>query len=153
MNSMNTLARFLINFNAWIIQATGGRIGSNLAGMSILLLETIGRKSGRRYVTPLAFFRDGANYIIVASNGGSDRDPQWYRNLLARPQVTIQLRGRTIIVEARTATEEEYPRLWELVTRQNPMYLGYQNRTRRRIPLVILSQPPDYGYPGPAHRV
>lgn len=150
---MNILVRFLINLNTWLFRATNGRITGRLAGLDILLLDTVGRKSGRHYIKPLAYFRDGANYIIVASNGGNARHPQWYLNLLAQPRVTIQVGGRTVPVEARMVTEQEYPRLWDLVTTTNPMYRGYQKRTTRQIPLVILSRPPDYGYPGPAHHV
>lgn len=144
---MRLFVRFLIALNTRLYRMTGGRISGRLAGLSILLLETVGRKSSKRSVTPLAYFPDGANYILVASNGGNALNPQWYLNLLAQPRVHIQIGDRVLAVQARPAPAQDYDRLWQLVTRQSPMYRNYQKRTLRKIPLIVLSREPDYGYP------
>jgi deazaflavin-dependent oxidoreductase (nitroreductase family) len=104
-----------------------------------LLLQTVGRKSGKAYTTPLAYYRDGERYLIVASNWGSEAHPHWFYNLVASPGASIQTQQGTLSIEARPAEGEEYQRLWKLVTRQNPRYLSYQRAVRRQIPIVILT--------------
>jgi deazaflavin-dependent oxidoreductase (nitroreductase family) len=102
------------------------------------LLHTHGRKSGKSYTTLLSYYRDGKNYLLVGTNWGNENHPDWYLNLKQNPRTTIQVGATTIPVEARQTQEDEYARLWELVTRLNNQYLQYQKRMKRKIPIVIL---------------
>jgi deazaflavin-dependent oxidoreductase (nitroreductase family) len=136
---MNWLARAFVRTNALLFQLTGGRLGSQLGKQSILLLHTVGRKTGQVYTTPLAYYRDGELYLVVASNWGKDVPPNWFRNLMQSPRTAIQTRGGTFRVEARVAEGDERQRLWKLVTRRNPQYLRYQQAVTRQIPIVILT--------------
>jgi deazaflavin-dependent oxidoreductase (nitroreductase family) len=106
----------------------------------MLLLDHVGAKSGRRRTTPLVYLQDGDDFVIVASKGGAPRHPAWYHNLRANPQTTIQVGPRRIRVSARTAADTERERLWPEVVSIWPGYEGYQKRTSRRIPLVILER-------------
>jgi deazaflavin-dependent oxidoreductase (nitroreductase family) len=120
-------------------QETDGEVGYIWNGVPILLLTTTGRKSGRPRTTPLIYGRDGDDYLVVASMGGAPQHPHWYRNLLAHPATQIQVRADHVEVTARTAEEDEKPRLWKIVTDQWPNYDVYQSRTDRVIPVVVLS--------------
>lgn len=103
-----------------------------------LLLTTTGRRTGQPHTAPLYFAEDDGRYIVIASKGGSDHDPQWYRNLVAHPQVGVQIRGDRFRATARTATPEEKARLWPLMAGPMRFYDDYQEKARRDIPLVIL---------------
>lgn len=120
-------------------EATGGKVGHNWNDTQTLILHTIGRKSGATRKNPLIYGRDGDNYMVVASKGGAPQHPDWYLNLMAHPETTIQVWGDEIPVTARTATPEEKARLWSTMTEQWPEYDQYQQKTDREIPLVILS--------------
>jgi deazaflavin-dependent oxidoreductase (nitroreductase family) len=125
--------------NVVIYQQTKGRLGNRMGRQSVLLLHTVGRKSGKSYVTSLSFYRDGNTYLVVASNWGMEYHPDWFLNLINHPNTTIQVGRNTIKVEAHQAREEEYTRLWELVTHQNNQYVKYQKDLKRQIPIVILT--------------
>jgi len=120
-------------------QETDGEVGYIWNGVPILLLTTTGRKSGQPRTTPLIYARDGDDYLVVASMGGAPRHPHWYRNLEADPAARIQVRADHVEVTARTAGEDEKPRLWKIVADQWPNYDVYQSRTDRVIPVVVLS--------------
>ena len=119
-------------------EATGGRIGHDWNGASCLILQTRGRKSGAIRKFPLIYGRDGDDYVIIASKGGAPEDPGWYLNLLADPEVTIQVRERQIRATARTATAAEKARVWPMMVREWPGYAEYQTKTEREIPVVLL---------------
>ena len=136
---MDLFTRVFVRTNAALFQFTGGRLGSQLGAQSVLLLRTVGRKTGKAYATPLAYFRDGARYLVVASNWGSEKHPSWFYNLMGSPRAAIQIGQSTLSIEACQAEGEEYQRLWKLVTRQNPQYSRYQQGIRRQIPIVILT--------------
>ena len=119
-------------------RATGGVIGHRLGPIRCLLLTTRGAKSGLARTLPLLYGRDGKDLILVASKGGSPRHPAWYVNLKAHPEAVVQVGSRNVWVRARTATTAERPRLWKLMNRQYGGYDGYQERTDREIPIVIL---------------
>jgi deazaflavin-dependent oxidoreductase (nitroreductase family) len=104
----------------------------------ILLLTTTGHKSGEERTTPLIHVKDGDNYVIVASKGGTPENPAWYDNLQADPDATIQVLGETIEVRARTAEGDERERLWEQAAEAWPDYDDYQSKTDRQIPVVVL---------------
>jgi deazaflavin-dependent oxidoreductase (nitroreductase family) len=119
---------------------SGGAIGHEWQpGVFTLLLTTTGRKSGRRTTTPLIYGRDGDDYVVVASKGGADEHPLWYRNLEVHPDVQIQVGGDVMAAVARTASGEERSRLWSLMTAIWPDYDQYATRTEREIPVVVLT--------------
>ena len=108
--------------------------------MPTLLLTTTGRRSGEPYTTPLIYGEDNGRYVVVASRGGADEHPQWYRNLVAQPEVGVQVKADHFRARARTASAEEKPALWQLMARIWPAYNDYQARTSREIPVVILER-------------
>jgi deazaflavin-dependent oxidoreductase (nitroreductase family) len=120
-------------------QATNGEVGYLWNGVPILLLSTTGRRSGQPRTTPLIFGRDADDYLVIASLGGAPKNPSWYVNLQANPRAEIQVKAEQIPVIARTASDDEKPRLWRIMTEQWPNYDVYQSRTDREIPVVVLS--------------
>jgi len=106
--------------------------------MPVVEVRTIGRRSGRpRLVTLSAAVIEGDRVVLVASKGGDDRDPDWYRNLVANPHIELTLRGSRRSMVARTADTHERAELWPKVVAANPAYAKYQRRTRREIPVII----------------
>lgn len=137
------LRRFLIRaasrIHGGVYRISRGRLLGRLVGMPVLLLTTTGRTSGRRRTAALTYLEDGRDLVVVGSFGGSDLPPAWWLNLRSEPRATVLIRGTTSRVTARAATAEEHGRLWPLVTRTNPGYARYQERTARPIPIVLLS--------------
>ena len=119
---------------------TRGRAGWNISGMPVLELTTTGRRSGERRATMLTSpLRDGDAYVVVASRGGDDRHPAWFLNLRDDPNVEVVVEGHPpIAMTARIADPEERARLWPLITSRYANYAGYQQKTEREIPLVLL---------------
>lgn len=109
-------------------------------GTEILLLTTTGRRSGKQYTHPLIFREHDGDYLIVASKGGSPAQPAWYVNLEADPAVEVQVKADRFRAKARTASPAEKPELWRLMTEVWPDYDGYQRRTEREIPIVVLER-------------
>jgi deazaflavin-dependent oxidoreductase (nitroreductase family) len=120
--------------------ATNGEDGHLWRGYPTLVLDTIGRKSGRPRRQMLIYGEDSGNYIIVASKGGADENPLWYENLVAHPEVQVQVRADRFTAHARTATPDERARLWPLMVGIYPPYAEYQTKTSREIPVVILER-------------
>lgn len=121
-------------------QETNGEEGHDWQGTVTLLLTHKGRRSGKSYTTPLIYQPDGDAYVVVASKGGADQNPEWYENLTANPEVGVQVMGDRFKARARTATPEEKARLWEKMTATWPDYDNYQKKTNRDIPVVILER-------------
>jgi deazaflavin-dependent oxidoreductase (nitroreductase family) len=119
---------------------TDGELGYNWRGTTILLLSTTGRATGEERTTPLIHRTDGDAWVVVASKGGAPDHPHWYKNLVANPDATIQVKGDRIPVRARTAEGEERSRLWGLMTDVWPAYDDYRKRTEREIPVVVLER-------------
>jgi deazaflavin-dependent oxidoreductase (nitroreductase family) len=119
---------------------TDGAEGHDWQGATVLILTTTGRHSGRSRSTPLIYGTHGDDYLVVASKGGSPAHPSWYLNLLERPEVTVQIRADRFAAHARTATAEEKPELWRLMTSRWPAYDQYQHNTTREIPVVVLER-------------
>jgi deazaflavin-dependent oxidoreductase (nitroreductase family) len=136
---MNILTKTLVSVNALVYRLSQGRLGSHLGKQSVLLLHTVGRKTAKPFVTPLSYYRDGADYLVVASNWGETEQPDWYRNLMQKPVTSIQVQAQTIQVKARQTSGKEYDRLWRLVTKQNGQYITYQRGVQRRIPVIVLT--------------
>ena len=127
--------------HAWLYRTTNGRLGGDLPGLpSLLLLDTVGAKSGRRYTTPLVYMPDDGRYVVVASKGGYPKHPGWLHNLRANPETEIQIKRDRIEVRAREAEGDERSQLWPRATEYNPVWGSYQERTSREIPLVILER-------------
>lgn len=141
-----TMIRWMSKVNVATFRATNGRIGSKWrvgAGwkkpVPVLLLDHIGRKSGKQFTSPLLYLEDGKDVVIVASQGGLPKNPQWYANLAAKPDTTISLKGeKHRKVRARTATPDEREALWPRLVDLYADFAKYQKWTERTIPVVIL---------------
>lgn len=121
-----------------VLRVTGGRVLSSPLGMPAVELHTVGRNSGRSRSTMLtAPVIDGERVVLIASKGGDDRDPDWYRNLMAHPEIELTMAGRRRPMLARRASAEEKAELWPRVVAAYKGYGTYQSRTQRDIPLVI----------------
>ena len=135
MNGQRLLSRIHVS----LYRLSRGRIGGRLWNAPVLLLTTIGRKTGKKRTTPVLYLRDGERIIIVASNGGRDNEPSWWTNLRHDPHADVQIRSEKGKMIARKAAEEEKGDYWPLLTKMYPAYNDYQRRTRREIPVVILT--------------
>lgn len=123
----------------WLYEKTDGRF-TWLGGLPVLLLRTIGRKTGQERTAALVYLKDGSDMVVVASNGGSDKPPSWLFNIQKNPQVGVQIGRRRTRMRAHVADNQERTRLWPLVNKNNSnRYDGYQAKTKRQIPLVVLS--------------
>lgn len=129
----------LMRGHAAIYRATGGLIGGSIPGVPpLLLLDHVGARSGRQRTTPLVYMPDSDRMVVVASKGGYPKDPAWLHNLRANPDTTVQVGRRRRPVRAREATADERRELWPKAVKFNPLWGRYQERTERRIPLVVL---------------
>jgi deazaflavin-dependent oxidoreductase (nitroreductase family) len=132
----------LLRLHEQLYKRSDGRIGHRMIGVPTLLLRTTGRRSGATRTNSLVYARDGNDYLVVASNGGSDRPPAWLHNLRANPDVEIQigrdrLKGAARVVEP---PEPDYDRLWRLVNDNNrDRYSAYQRKTARAIPVIVVT--------------
>jgi deazaflavin-dependent oxidoreductase (nitroreductase family) len=117
---------------------SGGRIGGKAYGVPVALVESVGRKTGKRRTHPLLCQADGDNLVLIASKGGTDRHPAWYHNLKASPETTAWWKGKKRSVKAREASGEERERLWRMMADAYPDYESYQRRCDRQIPVVVL---------------
>jgi F420H(2)-dependent quinone reductase len=134
------VTRNVMRGHTFAYRATGGLIGHRIPGAPpMLLLDHVGAKSGTKRTSPLAYVKDGKNYVIVASKGGHPKHPGWYHNLRANPDTTIQVGSKRHAVRARVANATEHKRLWPKAVEAYSGYTGYQERTERKIPLVILA--------------
>jgi deazaflavin-dependent oxidoreductase (nitroreductase family) len=122
-----------------LYRLSGGRIGHRAGGINNLLLTTTGRKSGEKRTCPVAYFEDGKRFVMIASNGGNEKNPVWYLNLKAEPRATIDVGPRRVEVVATTAAAEERARLWSAAVRGNRQFAVYESITNREIPVVILT--------------
>jgi deazaflavin-dependent oxidoreductase (nitroreductase family) len=129
-----------MKINAFFIRISRGRVGTQLGTQNILILSTVGRKSGQTRSIPIAYFFHEGKYLIVESNWGKDNHADWYFNLQSQPQATLEVKGKSIQVNARFAEGEEYTRLWEYLTKKHPPYLEYQKMTKRKIPIAIFEE-------------
>jgi deazaflavin-dependent oxidoreductase (nitroreductase family) len=130
--------RALSGLHIGLYRATRGRLGRRLARHDMLLLTTAGRRSGRPHTVPLLYLRIKGELAVIASYGGHASHPDWYRNLLADPEAEVQVNGERFPVIARTAEPAERHRLWALAVAEYPGYAGYQGKTDRLIPVVLL---------------
>jgi deazaflavin-dependent oxidoreductase (nitroreductase family) len=146
-------AKLAPNLPDWMVEhanrylASGGVEGHmdkrNLPGLGeitaeALLLTTTGRKSGEKFIFPLFYGTDGDRYFVVASKGGAPQHPGWYRNILANPDIEVQVGTKKLKARARTATGDERARLWKKALEVWPPYADYALKTEREIPVVVL---------------
>ncbi len=136
------LIKWFMAINTWLLRLSRGRIGSKLGTQTILILHTIGRKSGQDRAVPIAYFTYEGGTLIVASNWGKDTQANWYLNLKKEPHAKLEINGQLISVISREAQGEEYDHLWQFVTERHPPYLEYQKMTTRHIPIMIF-EPAD----------
>lgn len=133
------LLRRMMGGHATIYRLTNGLIGHRFPGMApMLLLDHVGAKSGTKRTTPLLYIHDDPNVVVVASKGGHPKHPGWYHNLRANPDTTVQIGSQRRRVRARVAAPHERERLWPMAVAAYSGYRGYQSRTKREIPLMIL---------------
>lgn len=122
-------------------RAHGGEVTRGpFVGRPVLLLTTIGAKSGQSRLAPLVYARDGDRYVVAASKGGSPTHPAWYVNLVVDPVVTVEVGGETFAARAIVAEGAEHERLWAAHVAANPNFAEYQKRTSRTIPVVVLER-------------
>ena len=132
-------AKNLSTLHALLYRATHGVIGRRLVNNDMLLLTTVGRRTGKPHTIPLLYLWDGDDLAIVASWGGRDNHPEWYLNLVTEPAVEVQVLGNRMQMSARTASPAERARLWPQVLNAYNGYATYQSRTDREIPIVLLT--------------
>ncbi len=121
-------------------RATGGEEGHEWQGTQCLLLMTKGRRTGEVRTAPLIYARHGEDLLVVASKGGADEPPAWYENLVADPEVEVQVMADVFRARARDATPEEKPEMWRTMVAEWPAYEDYQRKTSREIPVVVLER-------------
>jgi deazaflavin-dependent oxidoreductase (nitroreductase family) len=131
------------NWNSQTIaefRANGGKVGGMWEARPLLLLTTTGAKSGRHHTTPTMYLRDGDRLLIFASKGGAPTHPHWYHNLLAHPEVTVEVGPETYQAMATVITGEERDRLYARQAELYPQFADYQRRTSRKIPVIALER-------------
>jgi deazaflavin-dependent oxidoreductase (nitroreductase family) len=121
-------------------RANAGKVGGQFAGRTLLLLHTVGAKSGQDRVNPVAYVADGERFVIIASKGGAPTNPDWYYNLLAHPLVMVEVGTEKFQVQAAVAPEPERTRLYSRMVEIMPGFAEYQRKTTRVIPVVILTR-------------
>jgi deazaflavin-dependent oxidoreductase (nitroreductase family) len=130
------------DFNAKVIEefrANQGRVGGPFEGAPLLLLHHLGARSGTRRINPLVYLGDDGRYVVFASKAGAPTNPDWYHNLKANPNVSIEVGTDTIDVVASEATGEERERLFQAQVERSPQFAEYQDKTERIIPAIVLT--------------
>jgi deazaflavin-dependent oxidoreductase (nitroreductase family) len=131
------------DWNTQIIEefhANGGKVGGPFAGANLLLLHTRGAKSNQPRINPLAYFKNGDAFVIIASKGGAPSNPDWYYNLLAHPEVTLEVGTERFNAHATVPERQERDRIFANIAKQAPGFGEYQKHTSRIIPVVELKR-------------
>jgi deazaflavin-dependent oxidoreductase (nitroreductase family) len=129
------------DWNTKIIEefrANGGAVGGQFAGAPLLLLHTVGARSGQRRVNPVMYQKADGGYAVFASKAGAPVNPDWYHNLLAHPQVTAEIGTETVELVARVAGGDERERIWAAQKAAYPGFADYERKTTRQIPVIVL---------------
>ncbi len=129
------------DYNKQIIEefrANGGKVGGFFEGATLLLLHTIGAKSGLERINPVVYLADSNRYVIIASKGGADAHPDWYHNIVANPEVTVEVGSETIPALASIAAEPERTELYEKMEARHAEFTEYKSKTTRVIPVITL---------------
>jgi F420H(2)-dependent quinone reductase len=135
---MKFFFKLFMAIHVGIYRLSGGKLGGSMAGTRVLLLTTTGRKSGKAYTTPLGSFDHKDGYIIVASNAGQPTNPGWYFNLMSNPRVLVQVMDKVFNVTAEVLSGDARTQAWQQVITISPGYAGYEQKTNREIPLILL---------------
>jgi deazaflavin-dependent oxidoreductase (nitroreductase family) len=121
-------------------RANGGKVGGNFEGRTLLLLHTKGAKSGQERVNPVAYTKDGDQLVVIASKGGAPVNPDWYHNIIANPQLIVEVGMEKFEVEAKVAEEPERSRLYDKMVEVMPGFADYKVKTTRKIPVIVLKR-------------
>ncbi|HEX3087450.1 MAG TPA: nitroreductase family deazaflavin-dependent oxidoreductase [Ilumatobacteraceae bacterium] len=144
MVAKDVIAKAITTFHRFVFDISKGKVAGSTGGMPVVKLTTIGRKSGKPRTTMLtAPLEEDDKVVLVASYGGDDRDPMWFSNLVANPDVDVLIGGSQRKMHARVAEGDERTRLWEALTAEHANYAGYQRKTSRQIPVVVLEPQPQ----------
>jgi deazaflavin-dependent oxidoreductase (nitroreductase family) len=135
---MNPLGRLFIAGHVRLYRMSNGRFGSKMSGLSVALVTTTGRKTGKPRTVPVASFDDNGDVLVIASYGGSPQHPAWFNNMVAKPDVTVQVGSRVYPARAEVVTGPDRERLWKMVVDRAPNFGEYQKKTTREIPVVRL---------------
>lgn len=135
---LNPILKLFWRMHMWVLRISGGRAIDKIGKLSVLLLYTIGRKSGDTRTNALSYVPQGSAYVVVATNAGADFHPSWYLNLSARPEAQIEIQGKKSKVKWRQAKGEEADELFSKFVEGDPSYAEYKARTKRKIPVVVL---------------
>lgn len=131
------------DFNTQVIaefRANEGKVGGPFAGAPMILITTTGAKSGQPRVAPLVYTTDGDRYVVIASKGGAPTNPDWYYNIAANPEITVEIGGETFPARAEIAAEPERTRLFDAQAALMPGFREYQNNTTRVIPVITINR-------------
>ena len=139
---VDRLFRRVFATHAAVYRATGGRVGARAGGVPVCLLTTSGRRSGLPRTCVVQYVERGADLLVIASNSGRDRHPQWYLNLVADPLAQVQVGRTRRPVRARTTTGDERERSWAAAVAVAPVLEEHRRRTQREFPVVVLSPAP-----------
>jgi deazaflavin-dependent oxidoreductase (nitroreductase family) len=137
-NSFFNIFRFFMAIYVFLYRLTGGKFGSQVQGLPVLLLTTIGRKTGKKRITPLGYIEHDGYYVITATNAGFDTHPAWFHNLKNHPQVEVQIGKKQLTAIAELANPALRQQLWANVVERAPGYGAHEKRTTREIPVVLL---------------
>lgn len=121
-------------------RANEGKIGGPFQGKTLLLLHTKGAKSGRELINPVAYVKDDERFVVIASKGGAPTNPSWYYNILAHPDLTIEVGTEIFRVHATVAEEPERTRLYNKMVEMMPGFDDYRKKTTRKIPVIVLTR-------------
>jgi len=136
---MRFLFKLFMGLQVFIYRLTGGKLGGSMGKFKVLILTTKGRKSGKILSNPVGYFERDGKYIIVASNGGSDKHPSWYYNIKSNPNdVTIQVNEKIMRVTPEIVLGEQRKPVYEWIASIAPNFGDYEKKTTREIPLVFL---------------
>lgn len=132
------LFRTVLSFSVWLYQRANGKFGGRVQGLPVLLLTTTGRKTGKKRITPLGYFEYDGYYVISATYAGLDIHPAWFHNLKNNPEVELQIQDKRLTAMAEPANPTLRQQLWDTLVERAPGYGGYEKRTTREIPMVLL---------------
>jgi deazaflavin-dependent oxidoreductase (nitroreductase family) len=135
-----TMPDDVLAYNRKLIEEFRADGGASMGNRPLLLLTTVGRRSGQQRTSPMMYVRSGDRILVIASNNGAAEDPQWYRNLLADPSVTVELPGERFTARAEPLSGEDYEREWAGIKQSFSFFAEHETRAGRRIPVVALTR-------------
>jgi deazaflavin-dependent oxidoreductase (nitroreductase family) len=135
-----TMPDDMLAYNAKLIEEFRADGGKSIGDRPLLLLTTVGRRTGKRHTSPMMYVADDDRYLVIASNNGAAEDPLWYLNLLAEPSVTVELPGQEFRADATPLEGDDYERSWAEIKNRYPFFTEHEQRAVRRIPVVALTK-------------